>query len=103
VPGVVIVGCGTIAGPYAASTHRQLGGEAVDIPLVHHPYPGVEWGRPVRDLVAAIAQKLPHRATGEQAVHIVEILDATRRSYESGAPVSVLSRFDKPAPMEWAV
>jgi predicted dehydrogenase len=83
-------------------SHRPVGGDPTPVPPLRAPYPGIEWGRPVRDLVAAIAEQRPHRASGEQAAHIVEILDATRRSYEGGCPVPVHSTFAPPAPMEWA-
>jgi predicted dehydrogenase len=83
-------------------TFRPAGGDPVAVPYLREPYAGIEWGRPVRDLVAAIAEQRPHRTSGEQAAHIVEILDATRRSYEGGGPVPVRSTFAPPAPMEWA-
>jgi predicted dehydrogenase len=88
---------------HAPVTATPFGGEPEPVPYVREPYPGIEWGRPVLDLVAAIEQDRPHRATGRQAAHVVEILDATRRSYRTGRPVEVHSEFDPPAPMEWAL
>jgi predicted dehydrogenase len=71
------------------------------VPFIHLPYKGVEWGRGVRDLAQAIAEGRPHRATGEQAAHVVEILCAATESMETGQPVEVHSTFTPPAPMEW--
>ncbi|GGP01462.1 Gfo/Idh/MocA family oxidoreductase [Nonomuraea glycinis] len=73
------------------------------VPPVREPYAGVEWGRPVRDLAAAIREERPHRATGAQAAHVVEILCAIRASYETGRPVDLVSSFVPAAPMEWAL
>lgn len=73
------------------------------VPFVHPPYKGVEWGRAVRDMAQAIAEGRPHRATGEQAAHVVEILCAASESVQSGKPVEVHSSFTPPAPMEWGV
>ncbi|WP_219510245.1 Gfo/Idh/MocA family protein [Nonomuraea ceibae] len=63
-------------------------------------YRGVEWGRAVRDLAAAVREGRPHRATGRQAAHVVEILCATRASYEQGRPVELTSVFEPPAPLD---
>ncbi|WP_336206243.1 Gfo/Idh/MocA family protein [Nonomuraea sp. LPB2021202275-12-8] len=73
------------------------------VPPVREAYRGVEWGRPVRDLAAAIREERPHRATGEQAAHVVEILCAVRQSYETGRPVDLVSSFVPAAAMEWAL
>jgi predicted dehydrogenase len=72
------------------------------VPFIHQPYKGVEWGRGVRDMAQAIADGRPHRATGEQAAHVVEILCAANESMQTGQPVPVQSSFAAPAPMEWA-
>ncbi|MFC6681332.1 hypothetical protein ACFQE7_36205 [Nonomuraea ferruginea] len=69
---------------------------------LREPYAGVEWGRAVRDLAAAIRERRPHRATGQQAAHVVEILCAARASYEKGGTVELVSSFEPPAPMSWA-
>ncbi|MGC9400368.1 MAG: Gfo/Idh/MocA family protein [Anaerolineae bacterium] len=79
-------------------------GEALaPVPLLRAPYPGVEWGRAVREMAAALREDRPHRATGAQAAHIVEILNAVTQSLESEQPVSIRSTFQPPAPMPWAV
>lgn len=72
------------------------------VPLVKPGPPGTPWGRAVAETAQAIAQARPHRATGEQAAHIVEILGAAAESMTSHRPVDVLSDFPPPAPMEWA-
>ena len=73
------------------------------VPLLGPPEVKMDWARAVADLADAIAEDRPHRATGEQAAHIVDVLDATRASIAAdGAPVVVTSSFPAPAPMPWA-
>ena len=73
------------------------------VSLLREPYPGVEWGRAVRETAAALREDRPHRATGVQAAHIVDILNAVTQSLGFERPVPVHSTFDPPAPMPWAV
>jgi predicted dehydrogenase len=75
----------------------------VPVPLLREPYRGVEWSRAVVDMAAALAQGRPHRATGEQAAHVVEIVCAVNESMVSGQPATVHSGFPPPAPLDWAV
>jgi predicted dehydrogenase len=73
------------------------------VPLLKEPYPqGVEWGRGVQDMALAIAEGRPHRATGEQAAHVVEIMCAITQAIETRQPVEIHSSFTPPAPMDWA-
>jgi predicted dehydrogenase len=73
-----------------------------EVELVRPPYQGVDWARPVADLAAAVREGRQPRASGEQAAHIVEILDAIDRSRREGGPVAVHSDFTRPAPLPWA-
>jgi predicted dehydrogenase len=80
-----------------------FGEDYAPVPPLRTPYRGVEWGRAVRETAAALREDRPHRATGAQAAHIVDILNAISQSLESEQPVAVQSTFDPPAPMPWAV
>jgi hypothetical protein len=54
-------------------------------------------------MAAAIATGRPHRASAEQAAHVVDILAAAAMSMtESGAAVPVTSSFERPALLPWA-
>ena len=77
-------------------------GQYESVPLVKAGYEGTEWGRAVLDMAEAIAEDRPHRATGEHAAHVVEILCAIAESVEEGQPVEVHSDFTPPAMMDWA-
>jgi predicted dehydrogenase len=72
------------------------------VPLVKEPYKGTEWGRAVVELGQAIAEGRPQRATGAQAAHVVEILNAVDTSMKQGGAVDITSGFAPPAPMDWA-
>lgn len=67
------------------------------------PFAGVEFGRGVAEMVEAICAGRPHRATGEHAAHVVEVVEAIQRSMTlEGGAVRVRSKFALPAPMPWA-
>ncbi len=80
----------------------QYGQEYQTIPWLKEPYPAVEWGRATLDMAEAISENRPHRATGVQAAHVVEILEAITTSIEQHQPVLIHSDFTPPTPMEWA-
>lgn len=89
-----------------AVEYAEFGQPFQPVPLVRPGYQGqrkVEWGRAVRDMAEAIVQGRPHRATGAQAAHVVEILEAITGSMCSGQPVAIHSSFTPPAPMEWGM
>jgi predicted dehydrogenase len=84
----------------------EFGREYQPVSWVKEPYKGprgVEWGRAILDMAEAIVQDRPHRATGEQAAHVVEILEAITRSMEHKQPIAIHSDFTSPTPMEWAI
>jgi predicted dehydrogenase len=72
------------------------------VPHVRKATGEIDWGRAVADLADAIAEGRPHRATGEQAAHIVDVFLAAAESARTGRPVDVASTFRAPAPMPWA-
>lgn len=74
------------------------------VPFVRAPFEGIAWGRGVAELASAIAEGRPHRASAEQAAHVVDILAAAASSLaHDGRPVAVSSTFPRPALMPWAV
>jgi predicted dehydrogenase len=84
----------------------EFGQPFSNVPLLKKPYRnergGVEWGRAVREMAQAMIVDRPHQATGEQAAHVVEILEAINHSMEHQTPVEIQSNFTPPTPMEWA-
>jgi predicted dehydrogenase len=73
------------------------------LPPLREPYPGTAWGRGVVEMAQAIAEDRPHRVTGEHAAHVVDILDAARRSMAEERAIEVASDFPGPPLMDWAV
>ena len=45
----------------------------------------------------------PHRASGEHAAHVIEILNAAAQAAAAHHPVDLVSTFTPPAPMPWAM
>jgi len=70
---------------------------------VRQPFRGTAWARGVADMADAIAEGRPHRASAEQAAHVVEILEAAAASIaDGGRRVDVTTSFSPPALMPWA-
>ena len=80
----------------AAVEFAEFGQSYQAVPLVREPFPGIEWGRGVREMAEAILEGRPHRATGQHAAHIVEILEAVTKSMELQRPVEITSDFTPP-------
>jgi len=78
-------------------------GEAFEpVDLVRPGYRGTAWARGVAEMAEAIAEDRPHRASAEQAAHVVEILGAAARSMaDGGGPIEIASTFRAPALMPW--
>lgn len=82
--------------------YAPFGEPFTNVPLVKPGESGVRWGRGVADMAHALIEDRPHRATGEHAAHIVDILEAASTSMQTGHAVDIQSTFAAPAPMEWA-
>ncbi|MEO6876206.1 MAG: Gfo/Idh/MocA family oxidoreductase [Opitutaceae bacterium] len=82
--------------------YAPLGGAFENVPLVREPFKGCEFARAVEEMALAMIDGRPQRATGAQAAHVVEILEAIGTSMRDGGRVAVNSNFTPPAPMEWA-
>ena len=86
----------------AGVEYADYGKRYENVPFVKEPYQGIDWARGVVDMADALREGRPHRATGEQAAHIIEIMCAIEESATTGQPVEVNSAFSPPRPMEWA-
>ena len=69
-----------------------------DVALTH-PYPDNTRGLGVADMAEAIAAGRPHRANGELALHVLEVMQATLDAAAQGRTVDIDTRVDKPLPM----
>ena len=53
----------------------------------------------VADLAGAILDNRPHRASGELALHVLEVMEGFARSSEAGHPIEMSTSVDRPAPL----
>jgi predicted dehydrogenase len=81
---------------------QKRGGEYETVPPLREPYDGIDWSRALVDLRDSIAENRPHRASGEQAAHLVEVIEAVQTSLRDGGGVAVGSSFTRPEPLPWA-
>jgi predicted dehydrogenase len=81
---------------------QERGGEYHVVPPLREPFQGNDWSRALTDLAEAIAEGRPHRSSGEQAAHLVEVLAAVQTSLRDGGSVEVVSGFTPPEPFDWA-
>lgn len=51
------------------------------------------------DMAVAIRVGRPHRASGELAFHVLEVMEGLMRSAEGGGAIDILSRCQRPAPL----
>ena len=60
-------------------------------------------GSGVIDMARAIAAGAPHRASGDMALHVLELMERISGSAETGGFETITSTFDTPAPLdrEW--
>ncbi len=73
------------------------------VPLVRPAAVKFDYARSIVDMAEAIAENRPHRATGEQAAHVVDVFAAVVESVRTERAVAVTSSFTPPAPMPWAL
>ena len=73
------------------------------VALVRPGYRGTAWARGVAEMASAIAEGRPHRASAEQAAHVVDIIESASTSMaDGGRPIAIASTFDAPPLMPWA-
>ena len=69
-----------------------------EVPL-SHGYAENSRGIGAADMIRALAEGRPHRASGELAVHVLEVMLAFEESSRRGALVAIRSRCERPAPL----
>ena len=73
------------------------------VPHVRPAYRGTAWARAVAEMAEAIGEGRPHRASAEQAAHVVDILEAAAASMAAdGRRIEISSTFPSPPLMPWA-
>jgi predicted dehydrogenase len=83
--------------------HGQWGnGNWHELPM-HRPYAENSRGIGLKDMIEAIQENRPHRASGELAFHVLETMHAILGSVHSGQAVALESSPDQPALLEAGV
>ncbi len=87
----------------AAIEVGPYGGDLAPVEPVRPAFRGTAWARAVAEMATAIDEGRPHRASAEQAAHVVEILEAASRSMQDGGrQIEIESTIVPPPLMPWA-
>ena len=82
---------------------KRMGAEAwSDVPLTHG-YADNSRGIGVADMAVAILKQRPHRASGELAYHILDVMHAIHDASETGRHVELESTCSRPAPLSMSL
>jgi predicted dehydrogenase len=84
----------TFGGPVRVRLKNQSDWE--DVPLTHI-YQENSRGLGVADMAAAIRLGRPHRASGELAFHVLDIMQAIHEAAEQGRQITLTSQCERPA------
>lgn len=82
--------------------HAPWGEPYRPVPLLRDPQVIMPWATGLEELARAVVEGRPPRVGGDHPAHVVDVLGAIIRSAERGQAEPVSSRFERPAPMEWA-
>jgi predicted dehydrogenase len=85
----------TFGGP--VKIRRAGSDEWNEIPLTHSA--GVGRGIGVADMAHALVYARPHRASGQLANHVLDVMDSLYDASDSGAHVIIQSHVERPAPL----
>ncbi len=94
---------GNFQGFDCAVEYAEYGEEYEPVPYLKTPFEGHEVARGVEEFADAILNNRPHRATGERAAHIIEIVEAIGHAVKSGESIPIQSDYTPPLPMDWAL
>lgn len=79
------------------------GGTYEPVAPVRPAFHGTAWARGVAEMASAIVEGRPHRASAEQAAHVVDILEAASASMrDGGRRIPITSTIVSPPLMPWA-
>ena len=85
----------TFGGPVRV---RRARGDWRELPLTH-PFADNSRGLGLADMAAALREGRPHRASGELAYHVLEVMHAVETASRQGRHVTIESAPPRPAPL----
>ncbi|MEX1019166.1 MAG: Gfo/Idh/MocA family oxidoreductase [Litorilinea sp.] len=86
----------TFGGPVRIRRHREA--EWIDVPL-RFPYTTNSRGLGLADMAHALVDGRVHRASGELAFHVLEIMEAIHRASDDDRHIQLASTCSRPAPL----
>ena len=86
-----------LRGPVALRLAHE--GDWRDVPLTHGHFDGNKWGIGVADMAYALRSGRPHRASGENACHVLEVMHAFLNASREGRHCNIETPFKRPAPL----
>ena len=83
---------------------RPAGADQWEEITIEHGYAANSRGLGVADMATAIRTGRPHRASGELAYHVLDVMHAIHEAAESGRHVEIHSEVERPEalPVDWA-
>jgi predicted dehydrogenase len=79
---------------------KKATSEWEDVQLTHsHADGGTKWGIGVADLAHAVRSGRPHRATGDQALHVLDVMHGFLDASREGKHYVPVSTFTRPKPL----
>ena len=81
--------------------HAPIGEVYRGVPLLRAPAEEMPWAAGLDELALAVVQNRGARVSGEQAAHVVDVMETIVRAAQSGTVMTVESRFERPAPAPW--
>jgi len=87
----------SLRGPVAMRLARE--GDWRDVPLTHGHFDGHKWGIGVADMAYALRSGRPHRANGENACHVLEVMHAFLSASRDGKHCTIEAPFTRPPPL----
>lgn len=87
----------TFGGPVRVKSAKDE--EWREVPLTHGHTENSR-GLGVRDMVAAIRENRPHRANGEMAFHVLDLMQSFEEASISGQHIEIRSRCERPAALK---
>jgi len=89
----------TFGGPVSI---RRAGDEEWTEVELEHPWPDQSRGAGVASMAYALKKGMPHRASGELAYHVLDVMTAVTDASEKGRHVKLKSTCERPAPVRIA-
>jgi predicted dehydrogenase len=86
----------SFGGPITLHNDKAEGGQEV---VLTHSHAQDSRGLGVADLAYALRSGRPHRASGELAYHVLDVMHAALESSATGRHVELMSSCDRPAPL----